>query len=73
MPDIQPDLGPAPDVTHGKAIGMSEWMSFINSEGKVENVKELKKLVHNGVRTYTNAYYNLQDAVGLVHNTKVHS
>ena len=71
LPDIQPDLGPAPDVTHGKAIGMSEWMSFINSEGKVENVKELKKLVHNGVRTYTNAYYNLQglqDADGLVHD-----
>ena len=49
LPDIQPDLGPAPDVTHGKAVSMNEWMSFINSEGKVENVKELKKLVHNGV------------------------
>ena len=49
LPDIQPDLGPAPDVTHGKAVSVNEWMGFINSEGKVENVKELKKLVHNGV------------------------
>jgi hypothetical protein len=28
---------------------MNEWMGFINSEGKVENVEELKRLVHAGV------------------------
>ena len=33
----------------GKAVGMNEWMGFINSEGKVENVEELKRLVHAGV------------------------
>ncbi len=46
---LQPDLGPAPEVVHGKAIGMHEWMGFINSEGRVQNVKELKQLIHNGV------------------------
>ncbi|XP_028409145.1 TBC1 domain family member 17-like [Dendronephthya gigantea] len=48
LPDIQPDLGLAPDIVPGEAISMNEWMSFINSEGKVENSQRLKKLIHRG-------------------------
>jgi hypothetical protein len=46
---LQPDLGPSPDVVLGKAVGMNEWMGFINSEGKIQNVEELKRLIHTGV------------------------
>ena len=53
---LQPDLGPAPDVILGKAVGTNEWMGFINNEGKIENVKELKRLIHSGVSQRLNVF-----------------
>ena len=53
---LQPDLGLAPDVVLGEAIGMNEWMSFIDREGKVQNSQELKKLIHHGVGDWVHNY-----------------